>query len=122
MINYSRTQGASFMIGAMLVVFYFAYPIGENLRSFDLTLKYKWLVVLPIIGGLIIVQSFIINGKLNYFINIFLLALYSIICIFIAFLVEETIGYMYYYVYLIIILMLILINGYGLKILNRRDE
>lgn len=122
MIKYSKTQGISFMLGALLIVFYFAYPIGENVRAFDLTINYLWLVILPIIGGCMIIQSFIFNGKLNYYSNLILLGIYSVMYVLIGVLAEETIVYKYYYGYILVILVMLLINVYGLKILNKRDE
>lgn len=121
-INYSKTQGLSFMLGAMLIVFYFAYPIGSGLKAFDLTYSYLWLIVLPIIGLLMMIQSFIFNGKINYFINLIMLGLYSVIYVLLNFIVKEINGYIYYYVFILVLFIMIFINIYGLKILNKRDE
>ena len=121
-INYSKTQGLSFMLGAMLIVFYFAYPIGDGLKAFDLTYSYLWLIVLPIIGLLMMIQSFIFNGKINYFVNLIMLGLYSVFYVLLNFIVKEINGYIYYYVFILVLFIMIFINIYGLKILNKRDE
>lgn len=119
-ISLTRSQGVSVIMGALFIIFYIAFPISESATAFDLTYHNLWLISYVVLGVIAIASGVIFKNKINYYINIIINVVALIIFVLTLCFIPNIQSYFYGYLGFIIIMFLV--NIYGLKRLNKRDE
>lgn len=118
-ISLTRSQCVSVIMGSLFIIFYLAYPISEN-TAFDLTYHHLWLLGYVVLGALSIVLGIIFKNKINYIINLIIVIFALVMFIVTVIVIDDVVGY--FYGYLGFIFIMFVINLYGLKSINKRDE